>query len=403
MTVVEDYSVKLNQTNIGGGANNNKFYIIQVLESGGKYFAWTRWGRVGDEGQNKLQPCANQAKAVQEFEKKFREKTGNNYSSDRSSFVKKTGKYGLVETEDSAGGGEGEAPMGKLTEVQIQKGQAVLDRLRPAVGRSNTSQIDELSSQFYSLIPHNFGWKKPPAINTMDLVDKEAELLKFFLRMGFEKVDSDKTLSPISGVMSLRCPPSLEDAAKGICASSAVSASNKQGKELAARQAGAPTKTMDAHLYAAIMLYTSNAIYVALNKCLRDSDRVKVKKYFKYLRLFFEAMDRLPKQKRTLWRGISVDLYDNAEYSVGNTVTWWGVSSCTSDQKVAQGFAKGCGGNCTLVTVQSTSACDISAISFFGNEKESLLRPGTQLKVKSKAKKGNVTEITLQEVGCAIE
>jgi len=30
------------------------------------------------------------------------------------------------------------------------------------------------------------------------------------------------------------------------------------------------------------------------------------------------------------------------------------------------------------------------------------LRPGTKLKVKSRAKRGNITELTLEEVGCAI-
>ena len=34
----------LNQTNIGN--NNNKYYVIQVVQVGGTYYAWTRWGRV---------------------------------------------------------------------------------------------------------------------------------------------------------------------------------------------------------------------------------------------------------------------------------------------------------------------------------------------------------------------
>ena len=41
--VHEDYDCMLNQTNIGN--NNNKFYIIQVLNVG-QYYAWNRWGRV---------------------------------------------------------------------------------------------------------------------------------------------------------------------------------------------------------------------------------------------------------------------------------------------------------------------------------------------------------------------
>jgi len=396
LKVIEDYTIKLNQTNVG--ANNNKFYVIQALEGGGGYFAWNRWGRVGDDGMNKLQPCGTKEAAVKEFTKKFMEKTSNQWAS-RDSFVKKAGKYTIVETEESGGGDQ--APMGKLTEAQIGKGQAVLDKLSTVLKRGGP-QVEEFSSQFYSLIPHNFGWKKPVAITTNDMLSEKQELLKFYLRMGFEKVEVDSGVSPIDGVMSLPLPKSLEDAAKGICGSGSITSSNKQGKELAAKQAGRPKAKMDASLYASIMLYTSNAIYSALNKALRDKDRGKIKKYFKYLRLLLEAMKTLPQQKKTLWRGISVDLISDPSYAPGKTITWWGVSSCTSDVGVARGFAAGCGGGCSVLTINSKSACDIQAISFFGSEKESLLPPGTQFKVKSRAKKSGVTEITLEELGCAI-
>lgn len=52
--------------------------------------------------------------------------------------------------------------------------------------------------------------------------------------------------------------------------------------------------------------------------------------YFPYLRMLFEACGRLPSKEVTLWRGVGVDLYD--QYKVGSTITWWGVSSCTSDK-----------------------------------------------------------------------
>lgn len=41
--VVEDYDCMLNQTNIG--QNNNKFYVIQVIQTGkGEFYCYTRWG-----------------------------------------------------------------------------------------------------------------------------------------------------------------------------------------------------------------------------------------------------------------------------------------------------------------------------------------------------------------------
>lgn len=402
LKVVDDYAVKLNQTNVDG--NNNKYYIIQVLEGDGKYYAWNRWGRVGEDGQNKLLPCSSEAQAIKEFEKKFREKTKNAWGN-RDSFKTIPGQYTLVETEDAAGGGQDQAPMGKLTEAQIGKGQVVLDKLQAELdGSGDASELARLSSEFYSLVPHNFGRSRPPAITTHDMLEAKVELLKFYLRMGFEEVEEevDTGRTPVSGVMVLPCPKTLDDACTGVCGKGPIKSSNTKGEQLAKKQVGAPVRKMSAAEYAAIMLYTSNAIYKDLNQCLRDENRTKLKKYFKYLRLFFESMESLPKQKRTLWRGMSVDLHSNPQYQVGNTVTWWGISSCTSDVNVAKGFAKGCGGKCTIITLESETASDISQITFYSNEKESLLCPGTQLKVKSNKMNGNVCEITLKEVGRVI-
>jgi|Transcript_52970 predicted DNA-binding WGR domain protein len=396
--VYEDYTVKLNQTHVD--ANNNKFYMIQVLENGGKYASWNRWGRVGEPGQNKLSPFqGNVQAAIKDFEKKFRDKTQNSWS-DRSSFKPVNGKYSIVETEDADGGGDS-APMGKLTEAQIGKGQKVLDVLEGELQKKspNRTQIDKLSSEYYTLVPHNFGRQRPPPIATNDMLQAEVELLKFYLRMGFDTVEEEKSLAPISGVMELPLPATLQDCGVG---TSSIASCTKQGEQLAKKQAGNPATKMGAALYASIMMYTSNAIYQDLNKCLRDENRAKIKKYFKYLRLLFEAMGALPKEKRTLWRGISVDLFDSSDYAEGSTVTWWSVTSTTADLNVAKNFTKGCGGKCTLFTIETETSTDISEMSFFGSEKESLLAPGTQLKVLSKKRNGNVAEIKLKEVGRVI-
>eukprot|EP00658_Telonema_sp_P-2_P038003 TRINITY_DN27322_c0_g2_i1.p1 TRINITY_DN27322_c0_g2~~TRINITY_DN27322_c0_g2_i1.p1 ORF type:complete len:149 (-),score=53.22 TRINITY_DN27322_c0_g2_i1:551-997(-) len=145
------------------------------------------------------------------------------------------------------------------------------------------------------------------------------------------------------------------------------------------------------------MLYTSNAIYRDLNKVLREENRLGTKRYLSYLRMLFHAADCLPQKSVKLWRGITVDL--SKQYVVGSTVTWWAVSSCTSEQSVARNFMNGCGGECTFLTIDTKSAVDISEITFYANEKESLLLPGTQLLVKSVEKKGKVAEIHLEEVG----
>jgi poly [ADP-ribose] polymerase len=69
------YSATLNQTNIMN--NNNKFYIVQILQSDTNNninYLFTRWGRVGFDGN-----CSNlgpwdSIKAIREYESKYRDK-----------------------------------------------------------------------------------------------------------------------------------------------------------------------------------------------------------------------------------------------------------------------------------------------------------------------------------------
>ncbi len=70
--VAGDADVMLNQTNIG--ENNNKFYRMQLLQEGTStiHWVWTRWGRVGDKGQTRLQGPFDAETGYKEFKKKFR-------------------------------------------------------------------------------------------------------------------------------------------------------------------------------------------------------------------------------------------------------------------------------------------------------------------------------------------
>jgi predicted DNA-binding WGR domain protein len=398
LKVVDDYAIKLNQTHIN--ANNNKFYIIQALEGGGKFYAWNRWGRVGEDGANKLAVCASKDKAIKEFESKFRQKTKNSWAN-RANFKPVKGKYSIIETDDS-GGGADKAPMGKLTEAQIKKGQTVLRRLKQELKSGSKTKIEESSSEFYTLIPHDFGRRRPPPINNAKMLAAKEELLKFYLRMGFDNIESKAGLGPISGVMSLPVPKTLGEACRGICDTGSVKSCETRGRDLASKQAGKPKKKMEPAHYGAISLYTSNAIYSQINKCLRDERRGQLTKYFKYLRLFFDAAGCLPAQKRKLYRGVAVDLKSNAQYEKGKTVTWWSISSCTSDRRVADNFAGGCS-NSTVFTINSKTGFDVDALSCFQGEKESILCPGTKLKVLSRTSAKGVTRIDLDEVGRAIE
>ena len=104
--VVGDYDCMLNQTNIG--QNNNKFYIIQLIQrkkKGSQVGLWTRWGRVGEAGQNSCKYFSKLESAEKEFCKKFKDKTRNSWE-ERENFTPVKGKYTLLEMDDEEGGEE---------------------------------------------------------------------------------------------------------------------------------------------------------------------------------------------------------------------------------------------------------------------------------------------------------
>lgn len=204
----EIYDAMLNQTNVGD--NNNKFYVIQVLESDAavQFMVYSRWGRVGVKGQDKLSgPYNSQHTAISEFEKKFFDKT-KNYWSNRKDFVHHQKCYTWLEmdyskTENEHVGSERKQestsktetresklepcvakfislicntdmmkqqmieigynaeklPLGKLSKSTILKGYDVLKRIADVIGQADRKTLEQLSGEFYSVIPHDFGFK----------------------------------------------------------------------------------------------------------------------------------------------------------------------------------------------------------------------------------------------------
>ncbi|KAJ8557738.1 hypothetical protein K7X08_004504 [Anisodus acutangulus] len=204
----EIYDATLNQTNVGN--NNNKFYIIQVLENdnGGNFLVYLRWGRVGAKGGTKINgPYMSPDDAISEFESKFYEKT-NNYWSNRKDFVCQPKQYSWLEMDYDDNGKESSVqgqskpvpksqpretkleasiakfvslicdtnmmrqqmmeigynanklPLGNLSKTTILKGYDVLKRISDVIGQSNRTLLEDLSSKFYTVIPHDFGFKK---------------------------------------------------------------------------------------------------------------------------------------------------------------------------------------------------------------------------------------------------
>jgi poly [ADP-ribose] polymerase len=206
------YAKTLNQSNLGH--NNNKFYIIQILESTknkGTFFVWNRWGRVGVKGQTMKKKVNSAAAAIEDFDKKFYDKTVKgdyveieiNYDDENSG-----DKKDEEEKEDKGdaksklpeqvkdlvklifdlkmmnnqmkeiGYDPSRMPLGKLSKNAIQKGYEVLKQLADAIEKKRSKDVlSQLSSQFYSQIPHDFGFK-PMANFILDTDKKVKEKLE---------------------------------------------------------------------------------------------------------------------------------------------------------------------------------------------------------------------------------
>ncbi|MEU8776998.1 ADP-ribosyltransferase domain-containing protein [Streptomyces sp. NPDC048606] len=163
------------------------------------------------------------------------------------------------------------------------------------------------------------------------------------------------------------------------------------------RRADESAAGLSADAISALYLYTcESAFYREINAVLRSPDRGRVTPYLPYLRLLFSAVSGLPNHDRSLWRGVSLDL--RAQYPVGRTVTWWGVSSCTSEANVARSFL-GSRGKRTLFEVTPARAVGIRNFSAFTGEEEYILAPGTQLKVTDvRSERGGLCTVKLTEV-----
>ncbi|KAH8675432.1 poly polymerase catalytic domain-containing protein [Xylariales sp. PMI_506] len=230
------YDASLNQTNAGN--NNNKFYMIQLLRNAsGNFKTWTRWGRVGEPGQNAILGDGSLEDALNQFNKKFKDKSGLSWINrgdppkiKKYTFVEKSYAVDSDDEDDASGNGEAESadgaavpdskldtatqelmelifnqqyfnatmsdlnydsaklPLGKLSKSTILRGfqalkdlSALMDDMSLAQTKYNTSYaqaIESLSNAYFSLIPHAFGRNKPPVISNDALLKKEIELLE---------------------------------------------------------------------------------------------------------------------------------------------------------------------------------------------------------------------------------
>lgn len=62
--------------------------------------------------------------------------------------------------------------------MQIAKGFEVLEEIEAAMNQNRGRPgLEELSSKFFTTVPHNFGRNRPPTINSKDIVEQKKEML----------------------------------------------------------------------------------------------------------------------------------------------------------------------------------------------------------------------------------
>ncbi|WP_327411891.1 macro domain-containing protein [Streptomyces sp. NBC_01233] len=231
-------------------------------------------------------------------------------------------------------------------------------------------------------------------------IESTMNLHQLYLERLTSVKDEGLVLPAITGVFDTPLMD-FQDAVAPVAATlSGITGHIDRSRDFGKRRADDMSTSLSADAIAALYLYTcESAFYREINAVLRSPDRTRVTPYLPYLRLLFSAVSGLPAHTKPLWRGVSLDL--RAQYPVGRTVTWWGVSSCTSELHVARSFL-GSRGKRTLFEVTPAQAVGIRSFSAFTGEEEYILTPGTQLKVTDvKSERSGLYTVKLTEVDAA--
>lgn len=137
----------------------------------------------------------------------------------------------------------------------------------------------------------------------------------------------------------------------------------------------------------AVYAYTCEAVdseaslYFDLNERLRDRDRARIVPYLPYIKLLHSGLSKMLRRiDRNLWRAVKVDLYSYFKDRIGQTIVFWGVTSCTTDMDVVKQFLpEGSGG--TLFCIKTSLSSCVAKFSAYQAEAEHVLAAATALKV----------------------
>lgn len=67
---------------------------------------------------------------------------------------------------------------GKLTAAQISAGYAALKKVEDCLQHKDRKGLQAACSEFYTRIPHDFGFRNPPLINDKQTLKEKIQLLE---------------------------------------------------------------------------------------------------------------------------------------------------------------------------------------------------------------------------------
>ena len=315
------YAVTLNYTNVQN--NNNKFYIIQLLQDiyTKKYGVLYRWGRIGFFGQvnyvvydtfeeareaflTKLQGKLEYGYIKIKIESKIKEeKTNDKIDMTEEGLEKpladlirlvfdlKTMNQHIIKI----GYDSDKIPLGQLSSEVIKKGYQYLNQLEKIIGNNNdkkinTKEIYDLSSKYFSIIPHNFGMYHMHnfVINSTERIKEENELL-----------DSIKNIKIVSGILQ----------------QTNTNDKNEKKNEISLKE------KMDEFIYNIKIIPKEEVIYSIIDTYLSKSNQIKNSPKI-ILNDLFQVEEKNPKNnsnieinnnknKKLLWLGVGIPNFVN--------------------------------------------------------------------------------------------
>ena len=118
-----------------------------------------------------------------------------------------------------------------------------------------------------------------------------------------------------------------------------------------------------------------------LNSALRDHTHPEnLEAFLPYLKLLLKGLNKLPLIRKTVYRGVNVDLHEEYNQLEGRTFRWWAFSSTSLSEELSKSFMGGAEES-TLFKIDGIGV-DIAPFSAFPKESEVLLLPGTCLVVE---------------------